>query len=183
MDNQDHYDTPLLSPSAGEPVVVSVEEEQQQDRSWPHVGKTPWLLTTAILLSDMFGLGTLSLPADFARLGWIPALLCFAWFALSSIYSGWLYQRLSLRVPRAMVFDEVGKAAMGTAGSAMVYGTVYMTILCEPIIFHLTCMETLQQVSQHASQMQYMWQPPLTVLGQSVNSSVETMGKLLSSML
>eukprot|EP00879_Flechtneria_rotunda_P013662 GHRR01014272.1.p1 GENE.GHRR01014272.1~~GHRR01014272.1.p1 ORF type:complete len:335 (+),score=82.20 GHRR01014272.1:260-1264(+) len=145
MDNQDHYDTPLLSPSAGEPVVVSVEEEQQQDRSWPHVGKTPWLLTTAILLSDMFGLGTLSLPADFARLGWIPALLCFAWFALSSIYSGWLYQRLSLRVPRAMVFDEVGKAAMGTAGSAMVYGTVYMTILCEPIIFHLTCMETLQQ--------------------------------------
>lgn len=55
-------------------------------------------------------------------------------------------QRLSIRVPRALVFDEVGRAAMGTWGSGMVYGTIYLTILCEPIIFHLTCMETLRQV-------------------------------------
>lgn len=44
------------------------------------------------------------------------------------------------------MFDEVGRAAMGTWGSGMVYGTIYLTILCEPIIFHLTCMETLRQV-------------------------------------
>lgn len=55
-------------------------------------------------------------------------------------------QRLTLRVPRAVVFDEVGRAAMGPLGSGLVYGTIYLTILCEPIIFHLTCMETLRQV-------------------------------------
>lgn len=55
-------------------------------------------------------------------------------------------QRLTLRVPRAVVFDEIGRAAMGNWGSGLVYGTVYLTILCEPIIFHLTCMETLRQV-------------------------------------
>jgi hypothetical protein len=55
-------------------------------------------------------------------------------------------QRLTLRVPRAVVFDEVGRAAMGSVGSGLVYGTIYLTILCEPIIFHLTCMETLRQV-------------------------------------
>lgn len=55
-------------------------------------------------------------------------------------------QRLTLRVPRAVVFDEVGRAACGSWGSGLVYSTVYLTILCEPVIFHLTCMETLRQV-------------------------------------
>jgi hypothetical protein len=54
-------------------------------------------------------------------------------------------------VPRALVFDEVGMAAMGRWGSGLVYGTVYLTILCEPIIFHLTCMETLRQVCGEAA--------------------------------
>lgn len=35
---------------------------------------------------------------------------------------------------------------MGSLGSGLVYCTVYLTILCEPIIFHLICMETLRQV-------------------------------------
>jgi amino acid permease len=89
----------------------------------------------------------LSLPGDFARLGWLPALLIFAWFSLMGVYSGTLYQRLSLRVPGAVVFDEIGRAAMGTPGSAMVYATIYATIFCVPIILHITCIETLRQVS------------------------------------
>lgn len=63
-------------------------------------------------------------------------------------YSGSLYQRLSLRVPGAVVFDQIGRAALGTAGSAMVYGTIYASIFCVPIILHITCMETLRQVSK-----------------------------------
>jgi hypothetical protein len=42
--------------------------------------------------ADMFGLGTLSLPADFARLGWVPGLICLVWFAAAGVYSGLLYQ-------------------------------------------------------------------------------------------
>lgn len=129
---------------ANDAVVVSVEEQQRP--LWDHMGRTHWLLTTAIMLSDMFGLGTLSLPSDFARLGWAPALACLGWFAVMSAYAGSLYQRLSLRVPGAVVFDEIGKAALGAPGSAMVYATIYMTIFLNPIILHLTCIETLLQV-------------------------------------
>eukprot|EP00775_Hariotina_reticulata_P002276 gene2276-2588_t len=53
--------------------------------------------------------------------------------------------RLALRCPKALVFDEIGSAAMGAVGSALVYGSIYVSILCVPIILHLTCMETLQQ--------------------------------------
>lgn len=107
---------------------------------------THWLLTTALMMADMFGLGALSLPADFARLGWLPALSCMAWFTLTNVYSGLIYQRLSIRVPYAVVFDDIGAAAFGRVGKALVFGTVYLTILFEPVIFQLMCMEALQQV-------------------------------------
>lgn len=29
---------------------------------------------------------------DFARLGWVPGLICLAWFAAAGVYSGFLYQ-------------------------------------------------------------------------------------------
>lgn len=128
-----------------ENVIVRVEEQGQP--SWSNLGTTHWLLTTAIMLSDMFGLGTLSLPADFARLGWIPALACLAWFAAADVYAGTVYQRLSIKIPSAVVFDEIGYAAMGRLGSALVYATIYFSILLQPIMLHLTCMETLRQVS------------------------------------
>eukprot|EP00775_Hariotina_reticulata_P008889 gene8889-9067_t len=102
-------------------------------------------------MADMFGLGALSLPGDLARLGWLPGLSCLFFFAATDIYSGVVYQRLTMVCPNAMVFDEIGRAAMGTAGSALVYVTVYLTILCEPIIFHLTCVEALQQMLQASS--------------------------------
>ena len=34
------------------------------------------------------GIGTLGLPADFARLGWLPALACMALFIGGGVYSG-----------------------------------------------------------------------------------------------
>jgi len=52
-------------------VVVHLEEAPQAPGSplsprspaWGHMANTHWLLTTAVMLSDMLGLGTLSLPA------------------------------------------------------------------------------------------------------------------------
>lgn len=109
-------------------------------------GTTHWALTTFILLGDMFGLGCLTLPADFVRLGWLPALACLAAFALIDLYSGLLYQRLMIRMPRAVVFDQIGEAALGAVGKAACYLTIYLTIMGEPVIFHLTSAESLAQV-------------------------------------
>eukprot|EP00878_Enallax_costatus_P036698 GHUV01041237.1.p1 GENE.GHUV01041237.1~~GHUV01041237.1.p1 ORF type:complete len:123 (+),score=29.21 GHUV01041237.1:951-1319(+) len=105
------------------------------------------------MMADMFGLGALSLPADFARLGWAPALSCMACFTLTNVYSGFIYQRLTLKVPRAVVFDEIGFAAYGPLGRVLVFGTVYLTILFEPVIFQLMCMEALQQVCPQQTAM------------------------------
>lgn len=52
----------------------------------------------------------------------------------------------SMQVSNARVFDDFGGAAMGAWGRRFTYVTVYATILAEPIIFHLTSMEALQQI-------------------------------------
>ncbi|GBF91241.1 hypothetical protein Rsub_03561 [Raphidocelis subcapitata] len=108
-----------------------------------------WLAIAVILTTDMVGIGTLGLPADFARLGWLPALACLALFIAGGVYSGSVYQRLALRVPRAVVFDEIGSEAMGKLGRALVFGTIYLGILTEPCIFHLMTVESLRQALSH----------------------------------
>ncbi|KAL3133625.1 hypothetical protein ABBQ32_008143 [Trebouxia sp. C0010 RCD-2024] len=99
----------------------------------------------------MFGLGTLTLPADFARLGWAVALPVIGLCALGMLYSGVLFGRLATHLPSTRAFDQLGSAAFGAHGKRMVYATVYLTILFEPVIFHLTCMESLQQMLYSAS--------------------------------
>jgi hypothetical protein len=71
-------------------------------------GTTHWLLTTCILLGDMFGLGSLTLPADFVRLGWVPALSLLILFGIGDVYSGLLYTRLLVALPDVVVFDQIG---------------------------------------------------------------------------
>lgn len=46
----------------------------------------------------MFGLGTLTLPADFARLGWILALLVMLLCLCGMLYCGRLFTLLAAKV-------------------------------------------------------------------------------------
>ena len=57
-----------------------------------------------------------------------------------------LWVAFCCQIPAARVFDDFGKAAMGRKGQFLVYICVYGTILLTPIILHLTCVESLQQM-------------------------------------
>ena len=46
------------------------------------------------MVAEMFGLGILTLPADFARLGWAVGLGIVLLFCLGMIYSGVLFAQL-----------------------------------------------------------------------------------------
>lgn len=46
------------------------------------------------MVAEMFGLGILTLPADFARLGWAVGLAIVLLFCLGMIYSGVLFAQL-----------------------------------------------------------------------------------------
>ena len=106
-------------------------------------GATP-TATTLILLGDMFGLGALSLPSVFARLGWLPAVSLLIIFSVSTIYSSRLFALLCRLAPRARVFDDYGSLALGNLGRKLTYLSVYLCIFFEPPIFAVTVAESLK---------------------------------------
>ncbi|GFH23878.1 uncharacterized protein HaLaN_21569, partial [Haematococcus lacustris] len=107
---------------------------------------TSWVLTATVLLGDMFGLGQLTLPQTFARLGYAPASALLLVFCVLCCYSGFLYQRLAILCPEASLFDQVARRAMGRTGVALVWGSMYLAIFLCPLIFQITCAEALKQV-------------------------------------
>lgn len=67
-------------------------------------GRVSWPMMTFILLGDMFGLGTLTLPGDFARLGWVLAVAMMVLCLAGVLYSGRVFTLLAaqVRFPFAM---------------------------------------------------------------------------------
>ena len=51
---------------------------------------------------DMLGLGALTLPSVFARLGWLPASVLLALCALGALMSGRLFARMAQQVRQAL---------------------------------------------------------------------------------
>ena len=47
---------------------------------------------------DMLGLGSLTLPSVFARLGWIPAILVVLLCGLGTVWAGRLFALLAVKV-------------------------------------------------------------------------------------
>lgn len=106
--------------------------------------RAPWAATVAALLSLSLGWGLWLMPADFARLGWLPAIGVTVFLAVSTTYSGFLISRLCRAVPNAVIFGDIGEAALGRRGRAISYATIYATDATRCIILHLAATQALQ---------------------------------------
>lgn len=69
---------------------------------------------------DMLGLGSLTLPSAFARLGWVFALVLMGLCCAGTLYSGRLFTMLTLQVRRCLLITS---AAAGTGVTDTVYAS------------------------------------------------------------
>ncbi|EFN54961.1 hypothetical protein CHLNCDRAFT_134730 [Chlorella variabilis] len=132
-------------------VELSARTETAGGSSQPPAGTpaalgTPWGITTALLLADMFGIGSLALPGVFARLGWLVSVSLLVAFALGCGYLGILFSKLAVAVPSAQSMDEIGAAAMGKTGKRLVYALAGSAIVVDPIALHIVSMLAVQQI-------------------------------------
>ena len=65
------------------------------------------------------------------------------------------------RLPNARVYEDLASASLGKHGKWLVYCTVYLVIFLDPIIFHLTAAQSLQQIFYEKNVP--MWVASLTV--------------------
>ncbi|KAK9803254.1 hypothetical protein WJX73_010604 [Symbiochloris irregularis] len=141
---------PLLDPDAEaaearEPVADS--SVQLADKASSSGGA--WPLTTAIMVGEMLGVGSLAMPAAFARLGWVAALSVLVAMGAAVAFSGVMFSRLGTLLPGARSFDDLGAAAFGRRGRILAFCTVNVAIFAAPALLHLTCAESLQQIFAH----------------------------------
>ncbi len=100
-----HFHTPTTTENASSPRLVSdvsgnltesgdvdvhadPETGGWQDAKHHAAPLTGWGITTFILLADMLGLGSLTLPGDLARLGWITGIGSILLAGLGMMYTG-----------------------------------------------------------------------------------------------
>ncbi|GLC44488.1 hypothetical protein PLESTB_000068000 [Pleodorina starrii] len=129
-------------------------------------GASMWL-TACVVLKAALGVGVLSMPGAFARLGWIPAALVIGALSAVVVYSGSLYTRLMTQPYRAgrgggrhpPMLHSLARLALGRGGEVAACLTAYATILLMPAIFHITAVEALGQLLRPSDN------PPLLLYG------------------
>ena len=57
--------------------------------------------------------------------------------ATATVYSGFLISRLCRAVPNAVIFGDIGDAALGRRGRSLSYAVIYATDATRCIILHL----------------------------------------------
>ncbi|KAL3140245.1 hypothetical protein ABBQ38_004517 [Trebouxia sp. C0009 RCD-2024] len=167
-------DMPASPISHVEPVAVPLignHDMESAGQPAPKSGGSGWILTMFVMVAEMFGLGILTLPADFARLGWAIGLGLVLLFCLGTMYSGLLFSQLGSKVPHARVYEDFAAASLGKHGRWLVYSTVYLVIFLDPIIFHLTATQSLQQIF-------YQKNVPLWVAGLAVSAIMLPLSQL-----
>ena len=70
--------------------------------------------------------GILTLPANFARLGWAVALGVILLSGLALAYQGSLFGRVAAKFPDKCTFVDLAKAAIGPKGRYLVWSTAYV---------------------------------------------------------
>jgi amino acid permease len=128
--------------------VSSLEEPLVDDTlSFGVQDGTEWWQSFLVILAAVIGVGVLSLPEAFSRLGWIPGVTALMACCGVSIWSGNLFTKLVLAVPHAQVLPDVVEEAFGSRGRFVATILGYVNIIGGVVVYHLTASQSLQQLA------------------------------------
>ena len=88
------------------------------------------------LFCCVYGVGTLSMPKNYASAGFLWATLALVFMALVNIYATVCISKLLLMAPKSVrTFADLGEYSMGKAGRFLILITQMLTCLLLPIVF------------------------------------------------
>ena len=67
--------------------------------------------------------------------------------AAATVYSGFLISRLCRAVPNAVIFGDIGDAALGRRGRSLSYAVIYATDATRCIILHLAATQARSYIN------------------------------------
>ena len=92
------------------------------------VGRTPWPMSSMIMVGEIMGTGILGLPFACSRLGWILGLAASVLFGLTAIYSGVLLARVRNDFfPEATSYADLAHLMVGPVFGSFTRGAIIVT--------------------------------------------------------
>mmetsp|Transcript_62428 Transcript_62428/g.190913 ORF Transcript_62428/g.190913 Transcript_62428/m.190913 type:complete len:453 (-) Transcript_62428:126-1484(-) len=98
-------------------------------------GRSHWLITVALMVTDVIGSGVLALPATLASLGWIGGLIALLVLGFISLYTGLLIARLRGCHPHVGSYADLGQELLGKKGRALAATLSYVQMFGLCVVF------------------------------------------------
>lgn len=94
-----------------------------------------WKRLTIVLIVEAVALGTLSIPATFAKLGMVAGVICCVGIGLIAVYTSYIIGQVKVKFPHISNYPDAGRQMFGRWGYE--------------IIFVMLCLELLLSAGSH----------------------------------
>ncbi|CAH0046100.1 unnamed protein product [Clonostachys solani] len=142
----------------------------------PNYRNLGWIATVALMAKTQIGLGVLSIPDTFDKLGIVPGVLCLIAVSASTTWSGYMVGSFKRNHPDVYSLDEAGFKMFGAVGREVLSVAFMLYWIFVAGSAHLGISIGLNSVSSHAA-CTAVFVAVAAVLGFAF-SSIRTLGRI-----
>ena len=88
-----------------------------------------WKRLTIVLIVEAVALGTLSIPATFAKLGMVAGVICCVGIGLIAVYTSYIIGQVKVKFPHICDYPEAGRQMFGRWGYEILYIMLCLELL------------------------------------------------------
>lgn len=88
-----------------------------------------WKRLTIVLIVEAVALGTLSIPATFAKLGMVAGVICCVGIGLIAVYTSYIIGQVKVKFPHISNYPDAGRQMFGRWGYEIIYAMLCLELL------------------------------------------------------
>jgi hypothetical protein len=108
---------------------MSDREQQIYEGGIQKFNRLGWKRLTIVLIVEAVALGTLSIPATFAKLGMVAGVICCVGIGLIAVYTSYIIGQVKVKFPHISDYPEAGRQMFGRWGYEILYVMLALELL------------------------------------------------------
>ncbi|KAJ5172126.1 hypothetical protein N7492_004719 [Penicillium capsulatum] len=117
--------------TAGSPDLFEAHDREKQiyQGGVEKFNQLGWKRLTIVLIVEAVALGTLSIPATFAKLGMVAGVICCIGLGLIAVYTSYIIGMVKVKFPHISNYPEAGRQMFGRWGYEIVFAMLCLELL------------------------------------------------------
>lgn len=110
-------------------VDMAPEDQVIYEEGIQKFSRLGWKRLTVVLIVEAVALGTLSMPAAFAKLGMIAGVICTVGIGIIAIYTSYIVGQVKLAFPLITNYADAGRLMFGRIGYEVVFVMLFLQLI------------------------------------------------------